>query len=276
MNELAEFKYKNLTLQGLSRAGTGSCFIVPELKICLDVAQGWPFCYPMKNFLVTHGHMDHAGGLPYIVSQRSLMHLPVAPMYVPEEVIAPLTEIMTQWQKMEDFDYKFDLRPAMVGQDYDLSNEYFFRPFKTVHRVPSVGYVIYQRGKKLKTEFIGLSPHEISKIHAEGVEVDRKVQTPILAYTGDTQIEFIKLNPEVVKSKVLLMECTYFDDSRTVERARQWGHIHFKELLENLSEISSEKILLTHCSTKHRRSEVLHVLDTQLSQAERKRIFLFP
>ena len=45
---------------------------------------------------------------------------------------------------------------------------------------------------------------------------------PEVAFTGDTTAEFITdpANAEVLKARLLIMECTFLDDFNTPEKAR--------------------------------------------------------
>lgn len=276
MTEICEKKFKNFTLKGISRAGTGTSFILPEIKLAFDLAQGLSFTYNMNIFLITHGHMDHAGGIPYVVSQRALMGLTPAPIYVPETLVKPMVNILDIWKKIENFDYEYDIRPALVGEEYKINDFYSFKPFKTVHRVPSQGYTIYTRKKKLLPEFRDLKPEQIKQIKQTGTKVDHLIQKPMFSFTGDTQIEFMDYAPDALKSEVLLMECTYFDESRPVERARKWGHTHLDEIIERIDEISSPNILLTHSSSKYTFKALNKILNNRLSASQRSKVWLFP
>ena len=53
-------------------------------------------------------------------------------------------------------------------------------------------------------------------------EVTSRVVVPEVAFTGDTTAEFITdpANAEVLKARLLIMECTFLDDFNTPEKAR--------------------------------------------------------
>jgi ribonuclease Z len=236
------------------------------MKLCFDVAQGLPFAYHMQHFLITHSHMDHAGGIPYIISQKGLSNQQNGKFYMGEEMVRPMQKIMDGWHEMEGFEYVYDFISVEEGIEYDFHPGHFFKIFPTAHRVPSRGYQVYQRRKKLKGEYAELSQSEIIRLREEGKEVNTLVDTPILAFTGDTKIEFLDLAPEVKKSKILILECTYLDDRKTVESARKWGHIHLDELMPRLKELECEKILLTHLSSRYRRSDALKAFEQRIAR----------
>ena len=56
--------HKDIKLVGYSLAGTTTSIAFPSADVVFDVAQGLPFQIPIKHLLITHGHMDHASGLP--------------------------------------------------------------------------------------------------------------------------------------------------------------------------------------------------------------------
>jgi ribonuclease Z len=58
------------------------------------------------------------------------------------------------------------------------------KPFPTVHRVASQGYIIYEYTKKLKPEFQGLPSHVIAQKVRDGEEINDIQEIPSIAYTG--------------------------------------------------------------------------------------------
>ncbi|MFW6336606.1 MAG: hypothetical protein ACOC3G_05720, partial [Phycisphaeraceae bacterium] len=57
-------------MQGLSVAGEESVVQVPELDIVFDIGLCPRPVLPSPYVALTHGHMDHAAGLSYYLSQR--------------------------------------------------------------------------------------------------------------------------------------------------------------------------------------------------------------
>lgn len=53
-------------------------------------------------------------------------------------------------------------------------------------------------------------------------EITSRVVLPEVAFTGDTTAEFITdpANAEVLKARLLIMECTFLDDHNSIEKAR--------------------------------------------------------
>lgn len=269
------WNHNGLTFTGVSIAGVGTCITIPELSVCFDVAQGPPWAIPIRNFFITHGHMDHAAGIPYIISQRCLHDLPPANFYMPTGLIEPMTKIMELWSQIEGFNYDLKFIGVQPEQKMELDDNWCFQPFRTLHRVTSQGYTILRRKKKLLEEFKDRSGPQLEELRRQGVTIEALVETPEVSFTGDTQIEFLDLSPQVKKSRILLMEVTYVDDSRPVDRARTWGHTHLEELLPRLSELECERIILIHLSRRHRHSAVRDLLKSQLSPEDQKRVLLW-
>jgi ribonuclease Z len=270
-----QWKHNGLTYTGVSIAGVGTSICIPEWSICFDVAQGTPWAVPMRNIFISHGHMDHASGIPYIISQRSLYQLPPAKFYLPQVMIEPLEKIMELWAQIEMFSYDLQFVPVKSGERIDLEAGLFARVFPTKHRIPSQGYTIFSEKKKLMPKYQGQSGHQLEAFRKQGIAIEHTVSTPEVSFTGDTQIEFLDLAPEVKNSRILLMEMTYVDGSRPVERARQWGHLHLDEFLPRLKELNCEKIILLHLSRRHRHHEVKELLTEKLSLEDQQRTILW-
>lgn len=236
---------------GLTRAGTGTCIAVPDLDICFDVATG-PFgILPINNFFLSHGHLDHAAGVPYIISQRALNGLKPPRFFMPKELVDPLTQILRLWEKIEDHQYEFEFVGMTAGQEVAYDKNHILRTFKTVHRIPSLGASVVRRRKKLKAEFTPLSREEIIAKKKSGVEIEEWREEVLVSFTGDTQIEFLHDAGAPLDSQLLFMEVTYYDDKKSVESARKWGHIHVDELIPLLQRLRCGHVVLIHPSTRY-------------------------
>lgn len=172
-----------------------------------------------------------------------------------------------------------------------MKSSYRIKPFKTVHVVPSQGYIVYHRKSKLKPEWQGAaqadivaakrrgdaittvlevqsccnqisillqlcvlscltfvatvhilanfaSLHGVAAAAAGGTDcyssshLQGAVQTPEVAFTGDTAIDFVTQpgNEDVLRARVLVMECTFMDDKVDQDGAKERGHTHLQDI----------------------------------------------
>jgi len=227
------------------------------------------------NLLLTHAHLDHSAGLPYYISQRSLRNLKPPKIYVPEEIYFELDSIIKLYQKIEDFNYNYNLISAKKGELYELSQNFFLRPLKTLHRIPSQGYTIYEKSRKLKPEFLGLKSEEIIRRKQSGEILTEEKFVPLISFSGDTQIEYVLENEDVQKSKILFLECTYLDDKRDVQRARKWGHLHLDEIVANSKYFQNEKLVLIHFSKRYSSKEIFSLIRSKLPSDLLERTYCF-
>ncbi len=262
--------------QGYTLAGITTSIYCKTASVCFDVGQGLPFQLPAKNILITHGHLDHAAGIPYLISQKNMNSQENATFWVPEALHDPLLEILRLWQGVDDFNYKFQIRTARPGELIDLDKSYCARPFATPHRVPSQGYLLFQKRKKLRAEFAGASREEILRAKGAGEELNESVLEPVVAFTGDTQIEFLSSDPEIARAKILFVEATFWDNDKPVEHARRWGHIHLDEVIDALPRLQNEKIVLIHASVRYTSAYLEQILQRRLTKEQRERVVLFP
>lgn len=270
------WEYDGLKFFGLSLSGIRTSLTFPEQHLCFDVANGLPFIMQMKRFFLTHGHLDHAGGIPYLISQKAMHHEAAPEVYMPPSLVEPLTEIMNIWSQVEGHEYSYNFHPVHSGSRFEIGPQHEVRTFTTVHRVESFGYSLVHKNRKLKAEFQQLKGDEIRDLKARGMEVTELIETPLFSFTGDTQIEFLDLSPQVKKSRILFMESTYLDERKSVEHAKKWGHTHLDEIVPRLNEIESEKIVLIHVSSRYPTGQALDILKARIPKEHQDRVVLYP
>lgn len=97
------------------------------------------------------------------------------------------------------------------------------------------GYVVYERRNKLKAEYHGLSGSEIAKIRQSGAEVSQVVDTPLIAFTGDTLVTWMDsadshpVIRDALRATVLITEATFLES--TIAQSKSWekyGHTHLE------------------------------------------------
>ena len=267
--------HKNIRLVGYSMAGISTSIVFPDADVVFDVGQGLPFQIPVPNILISHGHMDHASGLPYVISQKAMMGQTPPNVYMPEGLMSPLKQIMRLWEQIDNHTYQYQFRTVKPGEEVAVKAPYYFKTFSTYHRVDSQGYTVFERKKRLKPEFKNLDPRELGDLRKKGEVLEEHFDEPVLSFTGDTKIEFLD-NPDVRNSRVLLMEVTYWDNKKTVENARLWGHIHLDELIPRLESLKCEKIVLIHASARYTTPYLKEILDARIPEHFKHRVELFP
>ncbi len=255
-----DITHKGIRIQGLGLGGIESYYILPGFHLAFDIGRAPQALIDIPRIFLSHGHLDHAFGLPYYFSQRSLKHMPLGTAYVPQPIVEPLREILKLWNKIEGFEYPIQVEGLNPGSEVKLTGNTFVRALKAEHRVEALGYALIRNVKKLKPEFEGLSGSELQKLRKDSVEISEEKETPLVVYSGDTTFEFVENHEEARKAEILILECTYIDDKRPIERARKWGHIHLDEIIRALHLFENDRIILTHLSRRYASSYVRKIL----------------
>ena len=132
-----------------------------------------------------------------------------------------------------------------------LSREHVVTAFPTKHTVPSLGFVVWDRRRKLKGEYRGLPQDQIRDIRLAGTEVSEEVRFPLVCYMGDTAPAGFDVYPPVYEAQVLITELTFYRPEHRKEKIHKFGHMHIDDLIERADNFQNELIILAHFSTRY-------------------------
>ncbi len=243
---------QGIMLEGVTSGSQNNCFWIKQLDVLLDIGICSRALISMNQLLLTHVHTDHSAGLVYYLSQRKLFPLPKCSVYVHQEIKENLLKIIQIWEQLEDMQYNYDLIGVQPDTKYPLTRNAFFTAHPVKHRVPALGYTIFETKQKLKPEYQSLSNQEIIALKKQNIPICDALETPILTYLGDCDFSSFTENSLFQKSEYLIMECTYLDQWKDISHAQRWGHIHLDQIIANIALFQNiYRIILTHFSSRY-------------------------
>jgi ribonuclease Z len=264
-----------LTIEGYSRAAVQSYWRIPELKVGFDLgAQPWDFM-GTPNWFLTHTHLDHVAALPVYVARRRMMKMEPPTLYVPAYAVEDLRRLMLILQRLDRGRMICNLEGVEAGQEISLSREHVVTVFPTTHTIPSLGYLVWERRRKLREEYLGLPGDKIRDLRLSGVDVTREVRTPLVAYTGDTSPGGIDAYPPLFQAKILITEMSFIRPNHRREKIHKFGHMHLDDFIERADQFQNELIILGHFSTRYHAQEIRRVVEGKLPESLLQKVKLW-
>ncbi|TWT78277.1 ribonuclease Z [Posidoniimonas polymericola] len=249
-------KHGALTIEGYSRAAVQTYWRIPEMSLGFDIgAQPWSFM-GTENWFISHGHLDHIAALPVYVARRRMMKMEPPRIYLPAGLIGPVREILKAFTKMDRGRMPVELIPTGPDEEIELSRELVVTTTATTHTVPSIGFVVWDRRKKLKPEYAELEGHEIRDLRQAGAEVTREVRTPMVAYLGDSSPPGLDNCPAMYEAKVLICELTFVAPDHRKDKIHKFGHMHLDDFVDRRERFKNELVIASHLSTRYHPRQV--------------------
>jgi ribonuclease Z len=261
-----------LEVHAVSVGGLETCIELPQLKLCFDIGRCPPTAVRRPTVLLTHAHVDHAGGLATHAAMRDLLGMPPPTWIVPAPNADDIEALLEVWRRLDRSAMPARVVPARPGERIPLDGGRFAIPFRVPHRVYGLGYAVVRPRTHLRPEFLGLSAEAIRERRLAGDPVTVTEDVVEVAFCGDTTAEVLDHEPLLGRARVLILECTFLDGRVPPEKARAQGHVHLEDLLVREDRLQQPAILLTHVSARHPAEEILRILDARLPPELRARV----
>lgn len=269
--ELKNICCDDFSLFGYSFAGEETIIIAPELNCSFDIGRCPQEALPLDYVLLSHGHIDHAAGLPYYFAQRYFCTHKSGTALVPMQLVEPLEELMQCWQKIDGNIPPYKIIGMHDNENFALNLRLKAYAFTTNHLGPSLGYAIIEVRQKLKKEFCSLPKEKIIELKKNHIEITENEEIPLLAYLGDTALgDFMNL-PYVNNAKVLITECTFFKEDQK-DKGHAFKHLHVSDLAMLLKNSNNRQIIISHVSKSIKTNEAKKILQEHLDQVMLQKI----
>ena len=291
-NGITNCNIGQFSIQGYSRAGIMTYFIIPSLNLVFDAGMMNPLASAQDNILISHGHMDHCGGIHTSHSSRLMNENDtMRQIIMPEQCIVPFQVISAAFSEMNRGRNTKNIKPLqnmlnthVIESEKSLHNlvplinttRYFVKAHLMDHGITSYGYTIFLQSRKLKKEYHGLDGNAIKEIKKQigNENLTDVCYQSVVSYTGDTTIAGVLAYPELLNAPILIMECTGFSPEDK-KRTKEGKHIHWDELIEHHEKFMNNKIVLFHFSQQYKTMEDLQQYITSAPASLLEKIIFF-
>jgi ribonuclease Z len=258
------FKMPRYELIGHSRSRERTCFWIPQLMWFFDAGFHNGSQVVAKNIFITHSHLDHTYSLPLLLGRNRTVtniYCPAASAPYIEQHIQAVTN-MNYSTTMDSTIHSYKLHPVKTGDRLRIEDDMEVCVIECEHTVPTVGYLLYFRRRKLRQEFFAKSGAELAWLAACDIELQEEVRVPVFSYIGDTSYRVFLQHPEILKFPIVVCECTFLDAAH-VDRANLTRHTHWQQLRPIVAAHPEVSFILIHFSLRYRDEEIFDFFERE-------------
>lgn len=272
---LIKVKAGPYTVRGVSVGGIYTSLCVPELRVLFDVGIPARSFADLDQIFLSHAHADHIGALVALLGIRGLGKKGPPKVFLPAEVLPDVQAALAAMSKLQRYELAIDPVGMFPGDELQLRKDLWVRAFRTFHPVPSLGYLLLRRVQKLRPEFHELGGAEIQERRRAGEDLFYTAEQLELAYATDTLAKVLDQHPFLYDTRVLILECSFLDERKSLQASQAGCHIHLDELLERSERFNNEALVLMHFSQLYSPSEVHRLLAERCPPRLRERLVPF-
>jgi ribonuclease Z len=287
--EQVTLKSARHTIAGFSISGLATYVQVPDLDLCFDMGECPLSAVPLRHVFLTHAHGDHSRCVMRHAALRGMLGIEgEATIFMPDAIASAFLDVARAEARMEgigDDIYRAPLVHALTGDRSLVAlphrKDLFVSSFPVTHRVPSLGYTIVERRKKLKVEHASKTGPEIAALRKSGVDVQDIIDVPLVTFIGDCIGDSLLEQEHIWRSSVLILEATFVEPGEEA-MARDKGHSHMADIGRALRHALAsgatlpELIVLKHFSMKVTRPQIDDAIARELPKdaLDRVRVLL--
>jgi ribonuclease Z len=256
--------HNNLSVEGYSRAAVQTYWRIPELKLGFDLGgQPWSFM-GTSTWFVSHTHLDHIAALPVYVARRRMMKMDPPTIYLPEKAVDGVQRVLQAFSRLDRGRLPCELVSIRPGMEIELSRELVVTVHETRHTIPSMGFVVWERRRKLKRQFQTLTGPQIRDLRLAGTEVTEEHRRGLVAYLGDSAPEGLDRNPEMYEADILISELTFVAPGHRKDKIHKLGHIHLDDIVARRERFRNQIVIAAHFSTRYHSRQIRNFVEQAL------------
>jgi len=247
--------FGSLGLEGRSRGGDRTWFRVHPPGLAFDVGRGDLALIGVRDVFVTHGHLDHCLGLPFVLSYRARYGAGPTRVACPAAAAGALGRWLDGAAELESARYDYEIVPMQPGDRLRVAADLEVEAFAAHHVVPSLGFHLVRARRRLRERFRDLPGPELAALKRGGTAIEETLVEDWVSYCGDTAATVLDAEPRLLASRILILECTFLAAGHG-DRARKFGHVHLDDLVERRDRFANEHLVLCHLSRRHSAAEL--------------------
>lgn len=281
LDEGTTFSLGKWKINGYSAASRVTWFAIPQLNSIFDI--GW--CVEQMRYIprvfLSHLHQDHCLALPTWISWRQKFPEKIPQVYVPKKCVEQTKNFVESICAAEDYAMKYEIIGLDEGDQVPIEKNRVVEAFYTTHFLPTIGFIVKEKRKKLRSDFHGKSSDEIRAAIRNGQDVHLHNEVPIFCYTSDTDTELFTRRPDLLQAEILITECSH------VENYLQYNphiepphnkvtHNTLAQLAPIIENFTGKTLAFCHLPRKFEMCNLHMFLLPRLPQQQRDKLHLVP